>query len=95
MQQTLAYINDGRGGTVVYKDNQSELKFSFEFGGGNCVAIIFVPAIDEWTRITKRAIEDRPAILTFVAEQAIRDQVPGGFFQLSDNCIEIFNTKTF
>ena len=91
MFQVLQYFNEGRGGYVVYKDKQSELKFYFEFGGSNCVAIIFVPAIDKWAGETSRSIEDRQQILTFVAVQAIKDQAPGGFYKLSGNCIEIFN----
>lgn len=93
MEQKLAYINQGRGGHVVYKDGQTDVQLSFEYGGGNCLAIIFVPTVDEWTSKTKRPISARQSILLFVAEQAMQDQAPNGYYELSDNCIEIFIEK--
>lgn len=94
MEQKLEYINQGRGGYVVYKDGQSDIKLFFEYGGGNCVAIIYVPTIDEWTSKTNRPIADRKAILTFVAEQSIKDQAPNSIYELSDTCIEIYTKET-
>ncbi len=93
MEQKLEYINQERGGYVVYKDGLSEIKLFFEYGGGNCVAIIYVPTIAEWTNKTNRPIADRQIVLTFVAEQAIKDQAPNGHYELSDTCIEIFTKK--
>jgi len=94
MEQKLEYINEGRGCYVVYKDGQTDIKLFFEYGGGNCVAIIYVPTIDEWKSKTNRPIADRNSILTFVAEQAIKDQAPQSYYELSDTCIEIFTKET-
>lgn len=94
MEQKLIYINEGRGGYVVYKDGRTDIKFFFEYGGGNCVAIIYVPTSNEWTNETSQPITERNAILTFVAEQAIKDQAPKSYYELSDNCIEIFTKET-
>jgi hypothetical protein len=33
MERKIEYINQGRGGYVVYKDSISTIKLSFEFGG--------------------------------------------------------------
>ena len=93
MEQKLEYINQGRGGYVVYKDGQSLIKLFFEYGGGNCVAIIYVPTIDEWTTKTNLPIADRQTILTFVAEQAIKDQAPKSYYELPDTCIEILTKE--
>lgn len=90
--QQLSYINNGRGGTVIYKDDISEIKFDFEFGGGNCVAIIFTPTPDEWEYSTKRKFEERDAIIQFVAEQSLRDQVAGGYYSLYDSYIELYKS---
>lgn len=94
MEQKLEYINQGRGGYVVYKDGQADIKLFFEYGGGNCVAIIYVPTIDEWASKTNRPTADRQPILTFVAEQSIKDQAPNSYYELSDTCIEIFTKQT-
>lgn len=93
MEQKLEYINQGRGGYVVYKDGQGDIKLEFEYSGGNCVAIIYVPTIAEWTTKTKRKDDDRNLILAFIAEQAIKDQAPNSYYKLSDNCIEIFSNE--
>lgn len=90
MKRSLQYISMGRGGYVVYRDDISEIKFDYEFGGGDCIAIIFIPAENNWTRSTQRPLADRDAILQFVATQATRDQVSNGYFTLSDNFIEIY-----
>jgi len=87
----LSYFNEGRGGYILYKDAEGELRFSFEFGGGDCIVIIFVPKPEYWTKQTNRTPEERNTILTFVAEQSIKDQASGGRFVLSDNFIEIFS----
>ena len=90
MEQKLEYINQGRIGYVVYKDRQGDIRLPFEFGGGNCVAIISVPTVAEWTSKTNRPVANRQAILQFVAEQSIKDQAPNSYYELNDNCIEIF-----
>lgn len=90
MKTKLKYLNKGRGGTVVYRDEKGELNFFFEYGGGNCIAIIYVPAIDEWIKTSGRPVEDRQAVLSFIAEQIIKDKAPGCNYMLSTNCIEIF-----
>ena len=94
MEKKLEYIHEGRGGYVVYKDGQDDIKLFFEYGGGNCVAIIYVPTIDEWTIKTNRPLVDRNAILTFVAEQTIKDKAAKSYYELSDTCIEIFTSET-
>ena len=93
MKQKLEYRNEGRRGHVIYKDELGEIKLFFEFGGGNCVTIIYVPSINEWTSKTKRPLTQRKSVLNFVAEQSIKDQAPNCYFVLSDICIEIFRKE--
>ena len=92
MNRKLTYINQGRGGTVVYSDEKGEIKFDWEFGGGDCVAIIFVPGTANWHQATGRPVEDRLPVLTFVAEQAIIDQSPQGKSVISDQFIELWKS---
>lgn len=87
----LSYINEGRGGHIIYKDNQGEIQFSFEFGGGDCVVIIFVPKPQYWESRTGRPIAERNNILDFVANQCVKDQVKNGRFEISDDYIELFS----
>ncbi len=90
MHQSLHYISEGRGGSVIYKDEQSSIRFYYEFGGGNCVAFLFLPTSTEWEAATGRPLADRDSILLFVAEQCLKDQVPGGYYKISDDFIELF-----
>jgi hypothetical protein len=87
MQRKLSYINQGPGGYVVYTDGSNELKLFFEFGGGNCVAIIYIPTVEHWVEKTKIEIEERSKIIRFVAEQAIKNQAPNCNYKLNDDCI--------
>ncbi len=91
VNKQLHYFNQGRGGTVLYKDDTSEIRFDFEFGGGNCVAIIFIPSPAAWVKATNRMAEERDEIIEFVAKQAIHDQVSGGYYKILDDYIEIFS----
>lgn len=90
MAKKLSYISDGRGGTVLYKDDVGEIKFDYEFGGGNCVAIIFVPTLAVWVQHTNRLPEERDGIIEYVAQTALRDQVSNGYYKISGNYIELF-----
>ena len=86
----LEYSEQGRDGYVIYKDEISTLKFYYEFGGGNCVVIISVPSASKWESQTKRSLSERETILKFVGEQATKDQVKNGYYQLKEGWIEIF-----
>jgi len=92
MLQKLEYQNKGRGGNVIYTDDQSTISLSFEFGAGDCVAIIFTPTAAGWERDTGRPLADREGILNFIARQAVNDQASGGTYQLTDGFIEIFKS---
>lgn len=85
----LSYQSSGRGGTLTYHDHRSTIRFDWEFGGGDCVAIIFVPTPVAWEHQTGRPLAEREQILTFVGEQAVRDQAPSCRFELSDMFIEL------
>lgn len=89
MMRKLDYISDGRSGYIVYTDEEGTIQLYYEFGGGDCVVIIHIPAVEEWTSITNRPLSERNSILSFIAEQAIRDQAPDCFYNFTGNFIEI------
>jgi hypothetical protein len=60
MERKLEYINQGRGGYVVYKDGKNDIKLFFEYGGGNCVAIIYVrPSTSGQAKQTDQSQNDK------------------------------------
>lgn len=85
----LEYDNRGRGGYVIYCEGDIRISFDFEFAGGKGVVLIFVPTPAQWELATGTPLAERDSILTFVAEQAIRDQAPDCIYEISDNCVEI------
>jgi len=92
MERKQEFTNQGRSGYILYKDAHCSLKLYYEFGGGNCVVIIHIPTIEEWVSVTSCHSSDRILVLSFIAEQAIKDQAPNCFYILSDRFIEIFNS---
>jgi hypothetical protein len=89
VERTLEYINESRGGYIIYKDDQGELKLYFEYGGGKCVVIINVPGEEEWKSKTNRSLTDRNSVLTYIAERSIKDKAPDCYFKLHADYIEI------
>jgi len=92
MNRSLLYNNQGRGGTVIYKDNTSTIHFDFEFGGGDCIAIIFIPSEKYWETQTGRSLSERKDILEFVAVQSAKDQTFNGTYKILDSFIELYKS---
>ena len=86
----LLYAINGRDGHIIYKDPQGEITFYFEFGGGEVVAIITVPAASNWTKETKRPLAQRNEIIEFTAQQAVKDNAPSCKYRVKDAWIEIY-----
>jgi hypothetical protein len=73
--------------------NGKELKLSFEFGGGNCVAIIYVPTVNEWPNKTEIDINERGRVLEYIAMGCIKDKAPNCHFELRDDRIVLFSNQ--
>ncbi len=67
---------DGRGGTIRYREPGGHLDFWWEFGGGDAIAIVQVGTADEWRRDHAWAAERRDEILRRVADEVIRQRAP-------------------
>lgn len=85
----LEYTQDGRGGSIYYKEGQINISFGWEFGGGNTVVIIFIPEPKYWEAQTGTPFSRRDEILQFLCDQVIRDQAPGCKPEIYDNAISI------
>lgn len=86
---TLEYQNQGRGGVLIFRRGPDTLRFDWEFGGGNAVALIFVPLEERWEAETGLPLSERAPILEFVAARVIADQARGCRAELNGNCLEI------
>ncbi len=88
MNQHVEYYSEGRSGVIMYNDDFGCIKMHYEFGGGNCVAIIFLPDENEWANLLQ--VKNKNEVLTFIAKQVIHDQAPHCHYMISDKFIEIF-----
>jgi len=85
----VSYENQGRSGYVIFYRNDMTARFYFEFGGGDTVAIISIPATDKWEAATKMPLTDRMPVLEFIANRVVRDQAPGGKYIIGETDILI------
>jgi hypothetical protein len=88
----VEYLEQGRAGQITYCEGDLRINFDWEFGGGNCVVIIFVPKPEHWEAQTNTPLERRQEILEFVADRAIRDKAPSCYSRITDNWIEIIRS---
>ena len=82
---------DGRGGHVTYVDGALRASFYFEFGGGDCIAWISVPAVDDWTRDTGLPADRRDEVLRFVAERVHRDHAGSARYTIDPDSISFWS----
>ncbi len=83
----VEYISEGRSGTVIFYRQDVVLRFWYEFGGYDVLAIVHVPDEESWVRNTNLPLEDRMPILEFVARRILRDQAPGHLYSIQKDTI--------
>jgi hypothetical protein len=89
---SVKYYQNGRGGTITYSESETSIILDWEFAAGNAVVLILIPEEEHWAAATKTPLDRRNEILTYVAEQVIRDQVPSGHFAFYSNTISIYRS---
>ena len=75
---------NGRAGTVTYRDGAGTLSFYWEFGGGDVVAIIQVNDAAAWSAGRSWTAGERAGILRFVADEVIHRKAPGCRAEIDD-----------
>ena len=69
-------LENGRSGSVVYRDSIDTLTFTWEFGGEDVVAIIQVQDTVAWKNRPTWSAVRREQVLRFVADALIRQKSP-------------------
>jgi hypothetical protein len=85
-------IQKGPSGTVQYIEGwlkKNVCEFYFEFGGADTVAIVTIPAEDNWEVIYPWAAGRRKEILAFVAREVQRTQAPSSKIAWEDKCFRL------
>lgn len=86
----VEYQQEGRSGYVIFRKGKVELRFSYEFGGGNTLVLVTVPDEDHWEKETGQPLEDRKPILEFIGNRILEDQAPGHKFEVTGDVLRIF-----
>jgi hypothetical protein len=89
----LEYEGNFRGGSVIYVQGPTRLRFWHEMGGGDCKAYITIPAEQDWEVATKTPLTERRNILLFIASTVQRAQAPNWRFEIRDREIAFFGSS--
>lgn len=79
---------DGRSGRIFLTLASGSHQFSWEFGGGDCIAIIDVPDPAQWPKIPALASHPRADLLQWLADEVARRQCPNARIVVGDRWIE-------
>jgi hypothetical protein len=85
----VGYDSQGRSGDVIFYRNDRTLHFPFEFGGGETLASVEIPTMENWEKETGLSQSDRNTILEFVAKRVIRDQASKCTYVIHPDRIQI------
>ncbi|MEO8591568.1 MAG: hypothetical protein ABI432_19460, partial [Flavobacteriales bacterium] len=75
-ERRVEITGSGRSGSVVYREALGSLSFSWEFGGGDVLAIVQVEDAKAWKTQPSWMAGRRAAILRSVADEVIRQKAP-------------------
>lgn len=81
---------DGRGGNVTVTLANGSHSFWWEFGGGDCIALVDVPSERQWSSIAALAPHPRAPFLAWLAREVSARQCPGARVAISDHAIEFY-----
>ncbi len=83
--------NEGRGGSIAYRGPDGGFTMDFELGGGDALALVFVPAAAYWEAQTGIPPDRRDAVLANIGQLLLEQQAGGrGSYEVQDNCLVIF-----
>lgn len=75
MPRVLVIQENGRDGTITYREDAGSLSFYWEFGGGDVVAIVQCGDARSWEK-EQWALAQRSEVLHFVASEVVRQKAP-------------------
>jgi hypothetical protein len=83
----VTVTTDGRSGTVRVSLHGGHHDFWWEFGGGDCLAIVTVPSADEWAQLPRLAKYPREPFLAALAREIRRQQCPQARYEIEPRAI--------
>lgn len=88
----VTYSSNGRSGYVHYQSGKAGFAMYYEFCGGNCVAGINIPNVENWEDHTGLSLAHRDEVLDFIGRQVVNDQTSGGkgYFKIEGDWLNIY-----
>ena len=87
---TVMYESQGRAGNVYFNWDGVIIVFPYEFTGGNSLATIDIPVVDQWETKTGLKSGQRNLVLDFIAKRVVRDQAPSRKYEIQPDQIRIY-----
>jgi hypothetical protein len=86
---------NGRSGSIKYIEGANVVKFDYEFGGGNCIAIIFGPKEKHWDAAYPWASGRQDQIFTDMSNEVIAQRASGchAKIDIDSGTVEIYPGK--
>lgn len=93
IMREVKYENQGRGGYAIFVEGLKSIKFEMEYGGGDCIFILYIPSAEKWETHTDFPLKEREEIIKFVADRVLRDQTTSSdaYYKISETDIAYFN----
>ncbi len=82
--------SQGRSGDIVITLPDGEVRFWWEFGGGDCIAMVRVPDPQQWKTQDPLKNYPRAAFLEAMAAEVSALQCPGATHTISEDFIEFY-----
>lgn len=80
----------GRSGDIVISLGASDVRFWWEFGGGDCIAIVQVPDAQQWAQQAPLHPYPRVEFLEALAAEVSALQCPGATHTISETFIAFY-----
>ena len=87
----IEIVSEGRGGSIVYREGEQHINFSYELAMPPAIALVFGPPSRPWDRNFPWAAGRCTEIYEFVGAETVRQQAAGGSFTIDfdNNMMEI------
>lgn len=77
----------GRSGHVLVEVDDRTLRFYWEYGGGNCIAMVAVPDPAEWSALHPHRDFERRAFLAGLAVEMARQECPHATIEIASEAV--------
>ena len=89
----VSFTTEGRSGQFTYQSQEGRFTSYWEFGGGDYLAILYLPSEEQWEAKTGLPLAKRAEVLDLIGRETVRQQTTNGKgrFELDGNYILIRN----